>query len=921
MAHVAAGDKESKAIDLGDGMILGRTMKLEVEPFFSKEGEDPYSTVEWEKRTASITNANGEVFFEQKDIEAPTSWSQMATNIVASKYFNGRLGTEKRETSVRQLISRVVDTITNWGLKDNYFNSETEAKIFNNELTHLLLHQKASFNSPVWFNCGIKTKPQCSACFINSVDDSMESIMRLATDEAMIFKGGSGAGVNLSPLRSRREGLSNGGQSSGPVSFMKGFDAFAGVIKSGGTTRRAAKMVVLNVEHPDVVDFINCKVEDEKKAWALIDAGYDGSLDGPAYNTISYQNANNSVRVTDKFMQAVESDGEWQTKAVVTGETMETHRAKDIMRAMADAAWTCGDPGIQYDTTINNWHTCANTDRIHASNPCSEYMFLNDTACNLASINLMKFRRSDGSFDVASFRQAVQVFILAQEIIVDNAGYPTDRIAENSYRYRTLGLGYANLGALLMAQGLPYDDEIGRDYAAAITAIMTGESYRVSALIAEKKGVFAGYGENAEPMLKVIAQHQKAAQKLKEIDIDRNLAKMAQAVWAEAYDLGKKYGYRNAQVTVLAPTGTIAFMMDCTTTGVEPDLALVKYKKLVGGGMLKIVNETVPEALRKLGYPDNQVTEIIEYIDEQDTIEGAPHLKENHLPVFDCSFKPANGSRSIHYMGHIRMMAAVQPFISGAISKTVNMPSDATVEDVEDVYMQGWKIGIKSIAIYRDGCKRTQPLNTSKEDKKDDKAATAPRRQRLLDERQSVTHKFSVGGHEGYLTVGLYEDGRPGEIFITTAKGGSTLNGMMDAFALSISINLQYGVPLKVLVEKFSHMRFEPLGFTTNKDLPMAKSIMDYIFRWMENHFLKTEEKALEGGEGGGEAPEALEQNSSLPENNDKQLELDVALDRRNHFVFVNQADAPPCSDCGSITVRNGNCYKCMNCGISLGCS
>jgi len=740
--------------------------------------------------------------------------------------------------------------------------------------------------------------------------------MQLATNEVTIFKGGSGSGVNLSPLRSKNEGLSTGGTSSGPVSFMKGLDAFAGVIKSGGTTRRAAKMVVLNVDHPDIVDFINCKVEDEKKAWALIDAGYDGSLDGPAYNTVSFQNANNSVRVSDEFMQALENDGEWQTKAIVTGKTIETLKAQEIMRAMADAAWTCGDPGIQYDTTINNWHTCLNTDRIHASNPCSEYMFLNDTACNLASINLMKFRRADGSFDAASFRQAVQIFILAQEIIVDNAGYPTEKIEEMSHRYRTLGLGYANLGALLMAQGLPYDDEMGRDYAAAITAIMTGEAYRVSALIAERKGSFPGYTENVEPMLKVINQHQQAASKLKEIAIDRNLNKLAQAIWTEAYDLGQKYGYRNAQVTVLAPTGTIAFMMDCTTTGVEPDLALVKYKKLVGGGVLKIVNETVPEALQKLGYQENQIAEIVEYIDEQDTIEGAPHLKEKHLPVFDCSFKPAKGSRSIHYMGHIRMMAAAQPFVSGAISKTVNMPSDATVEDIEDVYRQGWKMGLKAIAIYRDGCKRTQPLNTSKEEKKE----SAPKRRRLADERQSVTHKFSVGGHEGYLTVGLYDDGKPGEIFVTTAKGGSTLNGIMDAFALSISINLQYGVPLKVLVDKFSHMRFEPLGFTTNKDLPMAKSIMDYIFRWMEMRFLKTESEDTKpvavlpelNGEG------AM---SNLTEGSDKQLELDVALDRRNNFVFVNQADAPPCPECGSITVRSGNCYKCMNCGVSLGCS
>ncbi|HEX5478505.1 MAG TPA: vitamin B12-dependent ribonucleotide reductase, partial [Dehalococcoidia bacterium] len=689
---------------------------LAVERYFTREGVDPFDTVQWERRDAVISGADGKVFFEQRGVEFPTTWSQTATNVVVQKYFRGTLGTPERESSVRQMVARVADTIFGWGKADGYFKTDKDAWAFRDELTHLLLHQKMAFNSPVWFNVGVEAHPQCSACFINSVDDSMGSILGLAKTEGMLFKYGSGTGSNLSSLRSSREHLNGGGTASGPVSFMRGFDAFAGAIKSGGKTRRAAKMVILNIEHPDVVDFMDCKAVEEKKAWALIDAGYDGGFNvvGGAYDSVNYQNANHSVRVTDDFMNAVQHDADWSTRAVTNGKVVETHKARALMRKMADAAWVCGDPGMQYDTTINDWHPCINTARINASNPCSEYMFLDDSACNLASLNLRKFQDEAGELDVEAFRRAVQTTITAMEIIVDNSSYPTDKIGVNSYAFRPLGLGYANLGALLMSRSLPYDSEGGRAYAAAITALMCGEAYRTSARIAaDATGPFLGYGDNEAPFLRVMKKHRAAVDKIDHGHVPASLGAAARDAWDGAIELGEKYGFRNAQTTVLAPTGTIAFLMDCDTTGIEPDIAIVKYKRLVGGGLLKIVNHTVPEALAKLGYSAQQVEDIIAHIDAKDTIEGAPHLKDEHLPVFDCAFRSTNGTRSIHYMGHIRMMSAVQPFLSGAISKTVNLPTECTVEDIEDAYIQAWKLGLKAIAVYRDGCKRTQPLSTN----------------------------------------------------------------------------------------------------------------------------------------------------------------------------------------------------------------
>src|SRR6266436_950351 len=704
---------------------------LTIERYFTRPGIDPFDEVEWDIRPAVIGSEKGEIVFEQKDVEVPKFWSQTATNVVASKYFRGTLGTPERERSVKQLIGRVVRTIGGWGRAQGYFNTEADAQTFEAELKHLLVYQKMSFNSPVWFNVGIEPKPQCSACFINSVEDTMDSILSLAKTEGMLFKYGSGTGSNFSSLRSSKELLAGGGTASGPVSFMKGYDAFAGVIKSGGKTRRAAKMVILNADHPDIVEFINCKVEEEKKAWTLIEGGYDPSFNGPAYSSIFFQNSNNSVRVKDDFMKAVEEDADWHTFAITTGQIMDTYKARDLMRMMADAAWACGDPGLQYDTTVNNWHTSPNTDRINASNPCSEYMFLDDTSCNLASINLMKFLDERGEFDVEAYREACRVLITAQEILVDNASYPSSAIEKNSHAYRPLGLGYANLGALLMSRGLPYDSDGGRDVAAALTAVMTGEAYAQSARIAQKKGPFNGFAVNREPMLRVMDQHRSSVDHINPAHVPLPLLSGARDAWDKACQLGDLYGYRNAQATVIAPTGTIGFMMDCDTTGIEPDIALVKYKKLVGGGMLKIVNQTVPIALRRIGYPEAQVSEILQYIDENDTIEGAPHLRPDDLAVFDCAFKPAKGSRTIHYMGHVKMMAAAQPFISGAISKTVNMPEHATPEDIMEVYLEGWRMGLKAIAIYRDGSKRSQPLNTSRDDKKQVRAtavatSTAP---------------------------------------------------------------------------------------------------------------------------------------------------------------------------------------------------
>ncbi|HEY1950073.1 MAG TPA: vitamin B12-dependent ribonucleotide reductase [Bryobacteraceae bacterium] len=904
-------------------------------------GVTPYDQITWERRTATIGNDKGSVLFEQRDVEVPNSWSQTATNIVASKYFHGRMGSPERESSVGQLVHRVVDTITDWGFSGNYFKTKEDSENFRLELAHLMLTQKSCFNSPVWFNVGVRESrgygfyfdetsqtikklqpgenhPQCSACFINSVGDTLESILDLAKTEGMLFKWGSGTGTNLSAIREENAHLWGGGRASGPLSFMKGFDAFAGVIKSGGKTRRAAKMVILNSDHPDVEKFIWCKAKEEKKAHTLIDAGYDSSLDGEAYSSIFFQNANNSVRATDEFMQAVESDGDWWTRSVANGQPVNRYKARELMHQIAEATHQCGDPGMQFDTTINRWHTSKKTARINASNPCSEYMFLDDSACNLASLNLMKFVGPDGSFDVEAFRHAVDTTILAQEILVDNASYPTERIAMNSHAFRPLGLGYANLGAMLMSLGIPYDSPQGRDYAAAITAIMCGQSYLTSARIADAVGPCTGYPENEDSFLEVIRMHWNAVNSIDSKRVPRAMFEAAEACWREAYEAGSIAGFRNAQTTVLAPTGTIGFMMDCDTTGIEPDLALVKYKKLVGGGVIKIVNNTVPQALIKLGYSPAQAEQIVSHIDSTGTIEDAPGLKPEHLDVFDCSFRPQNGTRFIHHNGHIGMMGAVQPFLSGAISKTINMPEESTVEDVMDAYIQSWKLGLKAVAIYRDGSKRVQPLSSGSGSKSEKKAAAAaiaaavpqtiervvyrPTRHKLPDERNSVTHKFSIGGHEGYITVGMYEDGTPGEVFISMAKEGSTISGLMDTLATSISYGLQYGVPLKFFVDKFSHVRFEPSGWTGNQQVPYAKSIIDYIFRWLGARFLGITESSEVG---------------NTPKLRPTEVEPQQALPFEANVV----SDAPLCSECGSMMTRNGSCYKCENCGGTSGCS
>ena len=936
----------------------GTNRGLEIQRYFSTEGVHPFDEVKWEIRDASIGDAKGNLVFEQKDVEIPSAWSLTATNVVVSKYFRGKLGGPGREKSVRQLINRVVDTISDWGIAQGYFVTKKDGEVFRAEMKHLVVNQKVAFNSPVWFNVGVEERPQASACFINSVDDTMESILGLAKTEGMLFKWGSGAGSNLSTIRSSREFLSKGGTASGPVSFMKGYDAFAGVIKSGGKTRRAAKMVILDVQHPDIVEFINCKSLEEQKAWALIDAGYDGGFNVPggAYDSVFFQNANHSIRVSDAFMQSVVDDGTWTTTGIVDGLPVETFNARDLMQQIAEATHLCGDPGMQYDTTINDWHTCPNTDRIHASNPCSEYMFLNDSACNLASLNLMKFRDEAGEFDAQAFRAAVRLTITAQEILVDNASYPTPKIEKNSHAFRPLGLGYANLGALLMAKGLPYDSKEGHAFAGAITSIMCGEAYAQSARLAETVGPFSEYALNEKPMLKVVENHGKEVDNIPKYFAgiqDSPLFATAKETWADAFELGQKFGFRNAQVTVLAPTGTIGFMMDCDTTGIEPDIALIKYKKLVGGGFFKIVNQTVPEALLNLGYSESQKKEIVDFLMDNDTIEGAPHLKDEHLPVFDCAFKPSKGTRSIEPMGHARMMAAAQPFLSGAISKTVNMPADATVEEISAVYIDAWKLGLKAIAIYRDGCKRTQPLSTSLDEvvkaKSKETNPVVPsmadvhaiakkngyvQRKRLPDERESITHKFSIAGHEGYITVGKYEDGTAGEIFITMSKEGSVVSGLMDAFATSISMCLQYGVPLQVLVDKFAHTRFEPSGYTNNPRIRVAKSVTDYIFRWLADKFLDEETKAMylnmetdawrPGSEKVGKGSK-ITINFSKAEENDESSFADAktgeVVYESKGDVFTLQADAPPCTVCGSITVRSGACYKCQNCGSTSGCS
>jgi ribonucleoside-diphosphate reductase alpha chain len=886
----------------GSGLVVPR--------YFTSPGTDPFDEVEWQKRSAVIQDEKGKIVFEQHDVEMPVSWSQLATNVVVSKYFRGALGSPKRESSAKQMIGRVVKTIRSWGEAQGYFASPADAESFQAELTHLLVQQKASFNSPVWFNVGIEPHPQCSACFILSVDDTMDSILGWYRNEGIIFKGGSGSGVNLSRIRSSREKLAGGGTASGPVSFMKAADASAGVIKSGGKTRRAAKMVVLNADHPDIVDFITCKENEEKKAWALIDAGYDSSLDGPAYGSVFFQNANNSVRATDDFMHAVVDDKEWHTRYVLDGKVCETLRARDLLRMIAEATHVCGDPGMQFDTTINDWHTCSNTGRINASNPCSEYMHLDNSACNLASLNLLEFVNEAGEFDSEAFRHAVDILITAQDIIVDNSSYPTDAITANAKAYRELGLGYANLGALLMSLGLAYDSEAGRQYAAAVTALMCGQAYLQSARLSAHLGPFAGYAHNQEPMLRVIAKHQSHAHKIDTTYVPLDLLSAARSAWDEAMGEGRRHGFRNSQATVLAPTGTIAFMMDCDTTGVEPDIALVKYKKLVGGGMLKIVNTTVPRALRRLGYESRQVQEIVEYVDEHDTIEGAPHLRDDDLAVFDCAFKPAGGTRSIHYLGHLKMMGAVQPFISGAISKTINLPTEATVEEIMEAYTVAWRLGVKAVAIYRDGCKRTQPLNTSR--------AVGPAvveqrpvRRRLPQDCRSLRHKFDIAGHEGYIHVGQYEDGTPGELFIKIAKEGSTIAGLMDTIGILTSMALQYGVPLDVLVSKFSHVRFEPSGFTKNPEIPIAKSLIDYVFRFLGAKFLSPDQHAAVGLA----VPEGVEAQSP------KAALADHTASTVSGLGFSPQSDAPSCADCGAIMIRSGSCYKCINCGATSGCS
>jgi len=923
----------------------GKKKGISVKRYFTRLGVMPFSEVEWEKRSAVISGEKGEVVFEQHDVEIPKSWTQLATNVVVSKYFRGPLGTPQREHSVRQLISRVVDTITEWGRKDGYFASIEDAQVFADELTHLLVTQKLAFNSPVWFNVGVESHPQCSACFILSVEDKMDSILDWYRKEGVIFKGGSGSGVNLSKLRSSKERLAGGGTASGPVSFMRAADASAGVIKSGGKTRRAAKMVVLNVDHPDIVEFIQCKAEEERKAWTLIDAGYDASIDGAAYSSIFFQNANNSVRVTDDFMQSIVEDRPWSTHFITNEKGVcETFQARHLLNKTAEATWQCGDPGMQFDTTINAWHTCPNTGRINASNPCSEYMHLDDSACNLASLNLMKFLREDGGFDTGAFKHAVDISITAQDIIVDNSSYPTAEITANARAFRELGLGYANLGALLMSLGLPYDSEPGRQYAAAITALMTGEAYLQSARLAEQQGPFSGYATNRAPMLAVIDKHRAHTHKLDPSLVPLDLLSEARKVWDEALTFGRKVGYRNSQATVLAPTGTIAFMMDCDTTGVEPDIALVKYKRLVGGGLLKIVNNTVPRALKRLGYDSKDVQAIVEYIDEHETIEGAPMLRDEDVPVFDCAFKPTRGSRSIHYLGHLRMMGAVQPFISGAISKTINMPTDAKVEDIAEAYMEAWRLGLKAVAIYRDGCKRVQPLATGEKKAEITQSTVtvepAPRRRHLPMDRQAICHKFEIAGHEGYIHVGFYEDGTAGEIFIKMAKEGSTISGLMDTIATLTSLSLQYGVPLEALVSKFGHVRFEPSGFTKNPDIPYAKSLTDYIFRFLGSRFLSTEQEQeaglVEGKNqketqpGDGDCMPRLLTTGASPtpmlvptaHASPSSVERDAPLHGlQNGATWQSQADAPSCADCGAIMIRNGSCYKCLNCGATSGCS
>jgi len=1004
---------KSTAVKKEAAVTAGQSKGLKVEPFFSTPGTHPFDELVWEKRSAKISSDTGEAIFEQNDIEVPTTWSQLATKVVASKYFYGDLESGRRENSVKQLVHRVCRTIADRGKKDGYFSTDIDAENFYQELTWLCVNQYGAFNSPVWFNVGLYDVygvegsmhnyrwdpqgqravpcrnsyeyPQASACFIQSVADSMTDIMRLAASEAMLFKHGSGTGTDLSTLRSSKEKLSGGGKPSGPLSFMRVYDQIAAVIKSGGKTRRAAKMQSLKVTHPDIREFITCKTEEEKKARVLIEAGYTGEYNNEAYNSVMFQNSNLSVRVTDEFMHAVEKDANWATYTVTTGRKIDEHSARELMDLIAEGTRFCGDPGLQYDTTINRWHTCPNSGPINASNPCSEYMFIDDSACNLASLNLMKFRRDDGSFDVVAFKKAIRIFIIAQEILVDNGSYPEASITVNSHRFRPLGLGYANLGSLGMSLALPYDSDQARALASTISALLTATAYVVSAELARVKGPFEEFEHNKEPMLKVINLHREHANNIPESHCPDYLRNAAKDAWDEAFDMGSKVGFRNAQATVLAPTGTIGFMMDCDTTGIEPDIALVKYKLLAGGGMLKLVNKTIPMALERLGYSADDVKEICDYIDENETIEGAPKLQVEHEPIFDCAFKPRNGNRSIRYMAHIKMMSAVQPFISGAISKTINMPKESTVEQITEAYMEGWKLGLKAVAIYRDGSKLLQPVQTKKHKDSAAKVAEAaaparPYRKRLPDTRKSITHKFSVAQHEGYLTVGLYEDGQPGELFITMAKEGSTVGGLMDVIGTCTSMALQYGVPLITLVDKFRHARFEPAGMTSNRDIPFAKSLIDYIFCWMGCQFIpgyaekntpnrnvapapdnkntttakqlveKTKDLAQKIVEAKGKttktktsatlktpiretappnkgrlaqaAGRIRELVGAVVSDSDSDIEGEMKVMQQFNSQFEHfQDDAPACDICGAITVRNGTCYKCYNCGNSMGCS
>ncbi|HSB38312.1 MAG TPA: vitamin B12-dependent ribonucleotide reductase [Gaiellaceae bacterium] len=901
-----------------ENTVVEKSAGLGVRRFFTIPGRDPFDEIEWETRDALIPGKDGPAF-EQKDVEFPKFWSQTATNIVAQKYFRGRMSSPERERSVKQMIGRVVDTIVAWGREGGYFADDEEAETFEAELKALLVNQYVAFNSPVWFNVGFEEKPQCSACFILSIDDSMEDILDWIRREGIIFRGGSGSGVNLSKLRSSKEQLSKGGYASGPVSFMRGADASAGTIKSGGKTRRAAKMVVLDVDHPDVEQFIWCKAHEEEKARVLEAAGYDMSLNSEDWASIQYQNANNSVRVSDAFMEAAAADADWNLTARTDGAVVDTVKARELLRQIADAAWRSADPGVQYDTTINKWHTLPNTGRINASNPCSEYMSIDDSACNLASLNLLKFRREDGELDVEAFEHAVDVTFLAQEILVGYSSYPTPEIERNAKAYRQLGLGYANLGALLMARGLPYDSDEGRAYAAAITALMTGRAYRKSAEIAARMGPFAGYRPNAGAMIGVMSMHRAAVGNIEHSEsVPRDLLTACRKAWDEALNLGEVHGYRNAQASVLAPTGTISFMMDCDTTGVEPDFSLVKSKKLVGGGEITIPNKTVPMALEKLGYAPTEVEEVVAYVDERNTVVGAPYVKQEHYPVFDCAI----GDRAIHYTGHVKMMGAVQPFISGAISKTVNLPETVSVDEVSGLLLDAWKLGVKAIAIYRDNCKVAQPLSGRKDGEAAQLEAAPPvpltQRRRLPDDREEVGRKFRVGDYEGYIHVGLYEDGSPGDIFVDIAKDGTTIAGLMNSLCIAVSMGLQYGVPPEVYVSKLTHMRFEPSGMTNDADIRIAKSIVDYVFRWFGKKFLTTEQQEAAGIL----SPEvkaklaAQYSGESTPS-----AEAAEAAPPGQTALFNAWEDAVECAKCGGRMVRTGSCYTCRDCGTNTGCS